>query len=67
MAKKKSTDRKPAGRRKDRKPGPMTPATGAANPADRKLGRPGRNQEDRLDEALEESFPSSDPPSTRIE
>ena len=49
------------------KPGPMTPATVPGNPADRPIGPPGRNLQDRLDEALEESFPSSDPPSTRIE
>jgi hypothetical protein len=37
------------------------------NPADRPLGRPGRNDQQRLDEALEETFPASDPISTRIE
>jgi hypothetical protein len=51
----------------DRAPGPMTPATAPGHAGDRPLGPPGRNEEDRLDEALEESFPSSDPPSTRIE
>jgi hypothetical protein len=36
-------------------------------PADDDLGVAGRNQEQRLDEALEETFPSSDPISLRIE
>ena len=31
------------------------------------LGEPGRNTEARLDEAIEESFPASDPVSIRIE
>jgi hypothetical protein len=46
---------------------PMTPATSEANPADAPIGPPGANQESRLDEALEESFPASDPVSVRIE
>jgi hypothetical protein len=46
---------------------PMTPATNQSNPADAPLGPPGANQESRLDEALEESFPASDPVSVRIE
>ena len=37
----------------------------APNPAD--LGEPGRNTDKRLDEAIEESFPASDPVSIRIE
>jgi hypothetical protein len=37
----------------------------APNPDD--LGEPGRNTEERLDEAIEESFPASDPVSIRIE
>jgi hypothetical protein len=45
----------------------MTPATVPRHSADRPLGRPGRNDQERLDEALDESFPASDPPSTRIE
>jgi hypothetical protein len=44
----------------------MTPASVPVYP-ERPLGPPGKNEEDRLDEALEESFPTSDPPSTRIE
>lgn len=59
--------RKKGIRTRQTQPGPMTPATVKRNPADRKIGPPGRNEQDRLDEALEESFPSSDPPSTRIE
>ena len=31
------------------------------------LGEPGRNTDQRLDEAIEESFPASDPVSIRIE
>jgi hypothetical protein len=31
------------------------------------LGEPGRNTDERLDEAIEESFPASDPVSIRIE
>jgi hypothetical protein len=45
----------------------MTPATTPVNPADKPISPPGRNQEERLDEALEESFPASDPPSIQIE
>lgn len=37
------------------------------NPADTPIGPPGRNADDRLDEALQETFPASDPISTRIE
>jgi len=45
----------------------MTPATVPVQSADRPLGEPGRNAQERLDEALDESFPASDPPSTKIE
>jgi hypothetical protein len=31
------------------------------------MGEAGRNEEERLDEALQESFPTSDPVSVRIE
>lgn len=48
-------------------PGPTTHSTGTANPADADLGVAGDNQEARLDEALQESFPGSDPVSIRIE
>jgi hypothetical protein len=47
--------------------GPVTPATAPTTPADAPIGAPGRNLEDRLDEALEESFPASDPVSVHIE
>ena len=46
---------------------PMTPALQAVHPADTPLGTPGQNTEDRLDEAIQESFPASDPVSIRIE
>lgn len=47
--------------------GPMTPATNPADPAASPIGPTGRNLESRLDEALEESFPASDPVSVHIE
>jgi hypothetical protein len=46
---------------------PITQATLPVNPADADLGEPGRNREQRLDEALMETFPTSDPIATRIE
>jgi hypothetical protein len=46
---------------------PITQPTVPANPADADLGEPGRNTEQRLDEALMETFPTSDPIATRIE
>ena len=52
---------------KRRRKTPMTPATSPVNAADSDIGRPGENEENRLDEALEESFPASDPVSIRIE
>ena len=50
-----------------RRPGPVTPSLVAINPADSPLGEPGRNQDLRLDEALQETFPASDPISTGID
>lgn len=47
--------------------GPMTQATVPQEPSDMPMGEPGHNEEERLDEALQESFPSSDPVSIRIE
>jgi hypothetical protein len=47
--------------------GPVTQATVPTSPADAPIGPPGRNREDRLDEALEESFPASDPVAVHIE
>jgi hypothetical protein len=47
--------------------GPVTPATVKVNPADAHMGEPGRNDDERLDEAIQESFPTSDPVSVRIE
>jgi hypothetical protein len=59
-------------RRKRRKqgleePGPMTPATAPPKRPEPPMGRPGSNEQQRLDEALDETFPASDPVSTRIE
>ncbi len=53
-------------RLKAKSPGPMTPATHDLHAADTPIGQPGRNDEDRLDEALQESFPTSDPVSIQI-
>ena len=50
-----------------RRPGPVTPSLVAINPADSPLGEPGRNQDLRLHEALQETFPASDPISTGID
>jgi hypothetical protein len=46
---------------------PVTPSLPAPQPADKDLGQPGRNEEERLDEALEETMPGSDPISVHIE
>lgn len=46
---------------------PVTQATVKVNPADTHMGEPGRNDDERLDEAIQESFPGSDPVSVRIE
>lgn len=46
---------------------PMTQATVFVNPADTPLGPPGRNLDQRLDEAVEETFPASDPIAVHIE
>jgi hypothetical protein len=53
-------------RRRNARP-PITPSTSPRNAADVNIGPPGRNLESRLDEALEESFPASDPVSVHIE
>lgn len=47
-------------------PGPMTPATIKDHAADSHMGTPGDNEEERLDEALQESFPTSDPVSIKV-
>jgi hypothetical protein len=58
--------RAPAGRHALDRP-PVTQASDRINAADADLGRPGQNVEERLDEALMETFPTSDPISLRIE
>jgi hypothetical protein len=50
-----------------RRPGPVTQALVPVTPADAWLGEPGHNEEQRLDEALQETFPGSDPIATHIE
>lgn len=45
---------------------PTTPSTGRVHAADAMIGEPGRNEEDRLDEALQETMPTSDPISIKI-
>ena len=46
---------------------PVTQALVPITPADMPIGQPGENLEDRLDEAVHETFPASDPISVRIE
>jgi hypothetical protein len=46
---------------------PVTQAVVPVSAADTPIGPPGRNQDDRLDEAIQETFPASDPISTHIE
>ena len=46
---------------------PITQALVPVTPADTPLGTPGRNMEERLDEAIQETFPASDPIAVRIE
>jgi hypothetical protein len=47
--------------------GPVTQAMVPNRPAHAGLGQPGHNLEERLDEAIEESFPASDPIAVSIE
>jgi hypothetical protein len=47
-------------------PGPTTPSTSKRHAAEADMGTPGRNEEERLDEALQESFPTSDPVSIQV-
>jgi hypothetical protein len=61
MSRLRKPDPKPAG------PPPVTPSTTPVAPADAAIGPPGENEEDRLDEANQESFPASDPVSIHIE
>ena len=46
---------------------PVTQAIVPVSPADMPIGKPGDNMEERLDEAVHETFPASDPISVRIE
>ncbi|HEX5385732.1 MAG TPA: xanthine dehydrogenase family protein molybdopterin-binding subunit [Gemmatimonadales bacterium] len=46
---------------------PMTQSITPANPAASDMGVPGRNLDQRLDEALKQTFPASDPVAVRIE
>jgi hypothetical protein len=46
---------------------PVTQAVVPRTPADRPMGPPRRNVEERLDEAVEETFPASDPIAVHIE
>lgn len=45
----------------------MTPALATVNAADTPIGPTGENEEDRLDEAIQETFPASDPIAICIE
>jgi hypothetical protein len=49
------------------RPGPVTQSLVPLNAADAPLGAPGRNMELRLDEAIQETFPASDPIAVHIE
>jgi hypothetical protein len=46
---------------------PVTQAVVPVSAADTPIGPPGENEEDRLDEAIQETFPASDPIATHIE
>ena len=46
--------------------GPTTPSIATLQPADAPMGQPGDNEEERLDEALQESMTTSDPVSIKI-
>ena len=48
-------------------PPPITRASVPAGAADTPIGPPGADVEDRLDEALKETFPASDPVAIQIE
>lgn len=48
-------------------PAPVTPSLVTQQPAAAPMGVPGRNDEQRLDEALQETMPTSDPVSVHIE
>jgi hypothetical protein len=47
--------------------GPVTQSLVPVNPADTRLDGPGNNVEQRLDEAIQETFPASDPIALHIE
>ena len=46
---------------------PVTQAAVPVSAADTPMGPPGENEDDRLDEALQETFPASDPISISID
>jgi hypothetical protein len=46
---------------------PVTQSVVPLSAADSPIGPPGQNEDDRLDEAIQETFPASDPISTHIE
>ena len=46
---------------------PVTQAVVPTSPADTPMGVPGRSAEERLDEAVQETFPASDPIAVHIE
>jgi hypothetical protein len=46
---------------------PVTQAVVPVSPADTPIGPPGENAESRLDEAIHETFPASDPISIQID
>ena len=46
---------------------PVTQAVVPVSAADTPIGPPGENEDDRLDEAIQETFPASDPISISID
>lgn len=46
---------------------PVTQAVVPVSAADTPMGPPGENEDDRLDEAIQETFPASDPISISID
>lgn len=46
---------------------PVTQAVVPVSAADTPMGPPGENEDDRLDEAIQETFPASDPVSISID
>ena len=59
-------DTKPDSNKPQADTGPTTPSLPAPQPADAPMGEPGDNEDERLDEALQETMTTSDPVSIKI-